>query len=565
MKIIVAFDKDIEVCKFDDNDILLTNKHCYKNSYSNSVLSDYSLCDEHEELSNSINNLFINLPSEYLPFRNTFFMRVFRPLHSIINQLENLIKVHKPSELVLIGGSEYKFITLNGGEGEGEHFLYKSSWLFNSFIYEYFISDLNINWINKKPAILLKLYFILREQCFFLARILSLYTKTFLKKTITIQNTHNGRMKNVFAFVNLPLQLGHLENLFKKNNKFDIKYITSINSLISGKKINEFKVRFKDYILAYKKYKGIKNCLKSEFSTYTLNERTFDIDLHSFTRSVKLNFILYYSKFTSIYKFITSLNYDPKNSLFVTNMTFGEDIILLNNIARALKIPHYNFQAVTMSKMIFPQMKLSDKYFLYAYNTYNLYKRLDPSYFYYFPSNRSPKNNFNKNKDMVLSLFTQPDLYTEQYLEFLIEILPLLETLKGIQLIIKPHYRQNRITEFKKLSKEYSFVKVEQSSLLPEEIIKKSDFILSMTSSVLFEAITLNRPGIIIDFYENNHKLIYENDICFPTINFVIKTKQELMNILDNPVKYQNEFYYRKSDFINRNSSLLLADIFEID
>lgn len=566
MKLFILLDSSNISNILQNEDVVLSSNlksgvNCSKIDFVN-----YDLCDESVDLSNSINLIFSNFSYEFEPFRNTYFMRVFRPINSIIKQISDLISLYKPDELILLGGSNYKFLTLTGGEGEGEHLLYKSSWLFNSFIYDYFKDEINIQWYNKKPAFIFKILHFVREKYLFYGKIILHFFKNTTRKEKIISDEPQPDKIQLFAFVKLPLQHNHFKNLLKDINGVKIRYLTPIISRLYGDDISEYKIRVKEYLQSCKKFKNSKKNFLDGRVLLKLNEKWIELNSAIIVNTIQLNYILYYSNFAALKRFFKEYNTKKNKAYIISNMTFGEELILLNRIGNEFKIPHYNFQAVAMSKMLFPQIHLADKYFLYANKTYNLYKKFDNTYFYYFPVNRAiTELKFKKKNQLVLTLFTQPDRFTDQYIDFLEDILPELNKLSGIDFIIKPHYRQNRIQTFEKLAERYSFVKIKKSTVLPEEIIKVSDFILSISSSVLFEGITLNCPGIIIDFNSLNYKAIYENDICFPEINFVIRKKDDLTHIIKNHQDYKAKFFKRRTEFIQNNSGVDIKDVFYVD
>lgn len=550
MKIIVAFDNDIKSIRCVDSDIYVTDNYSYRER-SNVVLIDHALCDEGPDLAASINDLFNSYPSEFLPFRNTFFMRVFRPIHSLIHQLECLIKQYKPEELILIGGSDCKFVSLIGAEGEGSYALYKPSWLFNPIIHEYFKDRIDIKWIKKKNANLFNLFYRMRESAFFSAKLVKDILRNVFKKNVIISGEEKPEVANVTAVVNLPLQYNHLSNLLQNEDRIDLKFLSPAGSAVRGTNVNKYKIRFKDYWSAINKFRKVRSACNAGRALYNINGKDISFDGMDLIGTVKLNFILFHSNISAMLNVLPMIH--PANNVFLaSNMTFGEDIILVNEVAKRTALKHYNFQAVTMSKMIFPQMRLADKFFLYAQRTYAFYKDMELSFLHYFPNFTSAHCDVGLKEDgkIVLTLFPQPDFYAERYLCFLEKILPMLQKQSAyIKLIIKPHYRQNRLTDFEKLARSHSFVEIENSRVLPEEVIRKSDFILSMTSSVLSEAIWLNCPGIIIDFDGLDRKFISENDGCFPNINFVINSGQDLLKIINDPIRYKSIYSSRRNDW----------------
>lgn len=566
MKLIVDLNNGIQGVNYGENDIVITNQDVMKYK-CRTLRTNFSLCDENQDLSKSINDLFDNyLPMEFGNFRNTYFMRVFRPICSVILQIEELLNSEPITELVLVGGSSEAFITLNGGEGEGEKFLYKSSWLFNDFIYQYFNKTIPIRWGNKNNKLIFSLFHIVRENIFFYIRsIKNLIQSTRLKNTLLKQKKGQP---NIFSFVNLPLQYRHLTNLtidLKKHNKC---FITAFNSKILQNKdegILAYKITLKEVVIAFRKYKKLKTSLTRGDLIFYFNNNRILLPKTMFIRSFKLNFILFESKLSGLKDLFKNYIKTDK-SCFITDMTFGEDIILVNECSKIMNIPHYNFQIVGMSKMLFPQMNLANRYFLFSKKTLQLFQKYNSTYEYYLPNFKNDiVENCGKGEVLTLSIFTQPDTYTEKYLKFLNGILPLIDKIdKKIKVLIKPHYRQNRINEFEELAKMYKNVEIRKNSETAENVIEQSDFVLSMTSAILFETVTLNRPGIIINMDPLDDKIIYENDICCPEINFVIKSTTELMGIINNSDRFSVLYKERRETWLLDNKNINLSELFDV-
>lgn len=567
MKLIVDFDNRVKCVNHNKNDIVIT---CQKiNKYKcKTIRMNFSLCDENEVLSDSINNLFINyLPNDVRYLRNTYFSKVFRPICSLITQIEELLEKESITELILIGGSPLAFITLNGGEGEGEKYLYKSSWLFNDFLFQYFNKTTATVWKNKKNKFIFSLFHIFRENIIFHLRLLKNLMVSFrLTKTPLKPNTI-GDKPNIFAFVNLPLQYKHLKNLTVTLNKHNKYFITPFNSIFSRNQesgIILYKITLKGVIKAFKKYKQVKLYLKRDNLSFSFKNSKITLPKDMFIRSLKHNLIFFESNLLGLIDLFD--NYDiTNNSYFITDMTFGEDIILINEFSKRLNIPHYNFQVVAMSKILYPQMNLASRYFLYSKKTLHLYQEYNFSYEYYLPTFKCDITKNHVNKDvLVVTLFTQPDAFTDKYLFFLKAMIPLLDNIdKRIKFIIKPHYRQNRMTEFVQLAKLHKNVELRESSETADKIIMQSDFILSITSSVLFESVMLNRPGIIINIDPADDKIIYENDICYPEINFVVKSAPELIKILNNSDRYSVLYRQRRDTYLLDNRNINLKQLFD--
>src|SRR5690606_17746863 len=121
------------------------------------------LLDESPQIAESILNFFSQLPSSFSPLQNTTYMRFFRPILSCVFQIQELIDDHNVDQIILNDGSYFPFITLKGGEGEGQKHYYKSSWLYNYFIYSYFNDKINITWNKKKNKYIMIFFHKIRE------------------------------------------------------------------------------------------------------------------------------------------------------------------------------------------------------------------------------------------------------------------------------------------------------------------------------------------------------------------------------------------------------------------
>lgn len=564
MRIIINFEGKSLGNNYNSYDIIISN-HFNDSRFRTILKPDFSLCDEDTNISIGINKFFQNMPKA---FRNTYYYKVFRPVCSVIKQIEGILSDHIIDRLVLVGGSPFAFITLFGGEGEGKKYLYKSSWLFNSFLYQYFRNIIAVDWKFKKSKFLFKRFYFFRERTFFYLRLGKRLMSTLFLKRNNFKSLEYTENINIFAFVNLPLQYEHISDLLSELPKKNLYYFSPFYSILSKKKIRgiySYQLTLGNVCKAFNKFINLKKKIRTNIFFFEYNGKKIEIEGDVLLMSLLANFVFFYSELYSLIDQFNKLKINNK-SFVVTDMTFGEDIILINEFTKSLRIPHYNFQLVAMAKMILPQMDLADKYFLYSRKTLELYQKFNSSYQYYLPIPNN-KVNLKKAKDdqLTLSLFTQPDLYTEKYLTFLNLILPKIQDHGDrIKFIIKPHYRQNKISQFEQIAKSYAFVYLERNDVLAKDVIEKSDFILSMTSSVLFEGIIRECPGVIINFF-NLDKTIYDNDICFPNINFEIKTLEKFMDIIHNSNDYKALYKVRRDNWINSNRGINIKQLFHVD
>jgi hypothetical protein len=272
-------------------------------------------------------------------------------------------------------------------------------------------------------------------------------------------------------------------------------------------------------------------------------------------KALKFPFIEYHMNFNAIDRLLSKVNMES-NPIFISNRTFGEDIILVNNLANRFKGKHFNYQAVAMSIMWYPQIKLADKFYMYTKASCDFYRKLDSSYNYYLPIfNIGEVSKLKNTNFLTVSIFTQPDSLTPRYLNLLYNLDRMIKEngVKNIFFKIKTHYRQNDIKSFKNIVSESNCFELVDVSVSPSELMEQSDFTLSMTSSVLFEAVQLNCPAIVFNLNGINKSFVEIN--CVPEVNFVVENYHSLLNILNKPIQYKELYFIRRNDFIAKNKS----------
>lgn len=553
MKLIIDIDSLIENSSCLEDTIVLTNN---TSLFGNNIYHfNVSYLDEYEYTAQSINSFFEKLPDEFSPLRNVVYMRVFRPVFALIRQTEDLILEYNIDQIILNGGGNFPFITLYGGEGEGDYKFYKPSSLHNYFVYLYFKDSVNVAWINKQNSFYVNIKHRLREN------ILSL--KFIKRATIyTIKgNKNNTENKEIRSYENLTFVFGRVSynnfiglldsSLLEKTlfiKPITLKLVPNLNSI-------SYKVSFLDYVKAYIKYLRLKQMTSCKNIALNLFGKTVEFKSNILLKALRYSYVEYYANYISLNRKLDKTKFSNQ-AKFISNITFGEELTLINSISKNHKLPHYNFQSVAMSKMWYPQVDLADKYFMYTKESYEFYNKLDSSYRFYLPVKNSKNRyiDFNKKNNLIVTLFTQPDRYADYYLDFIQEFKSSLNKINlKIDLIIKPHYRQNKMSEFIKLVGEKKNISLEETSSKPIDFINKSDFIISMTSSVIFEAFQHNCPAIVLDISGNDSKFIQLN--CMPDVNYVVKSIEEVIDILNNPIKYTKKYIDRRDEYIASNKA----------
>jgi CDP-glycerol glycerophosphotransferase (TagB/SpsB family) len=123
-----------------------------------------------------------------------------------------------------------------------------------------------------------------------------------------------------------------------------------------------------------------------------------------------------------------------------------------------------------------------------------------------------------------------------------------------IKVIVKPHYRQDRIDEFEALTDKYDFANLAKPGELCSNILRMSTICMSISSSVIFEAMTNYKPCII---YNPNHKFdydVYESGICYPEINFVTDKVEDTLELVNNMVRLLGDYKTRYDNYIINNN-----------
>ncbi len=563
MRLIIILDEKISSIQITVNDVVLTNNFQY---YANNndvgimtKLVDYSLVDENNEPAEAINKMFTSIGTDYKNYRNTLYMRIFRPMFSIIKQIEKLIKEMNINELTLIGGSEHLFLTINSAEGEGEKWWYKSSWFYNTIINQYFKETIKINWLNKENKRKIALINYIRDRMILFNGILKILYRSIsnIRRSAPIYNFQNKKTPTI-SIINLSLQYEHLNSLLTRIKNIESLFVIPYRMVINNKSniVRNYPIQLK-YLLRFIYSECNLKKLEQKQVNFLLFNKNIPISTSSLRQSLKLLHLQFCIKTKELTILLGQIKL-PNHAYLITDMTFGDDIILCNNVAKKHKIQHYNFQYVAMSKMLFPQIDLADKYYLYSKRTFDLYKIYSNTYKYYLPIKIHPKEHISSSSEnLKIVIFTQPDEYSARYLNFIEKLFNRIqsENLK-IDIIIKPHYRQDRMAEFEYYVSKFNFSKLATKDESCEKLILIADLCLSMTSSVIFEALMLGKMTGIINLDDQDQDFIYNNDTCFPEINFVVKSIEEVLTIIKQYHDYLSSFKLRYNQLLEKHNAI---------
>ncbi len=553
MKLVFDIDGKLREQDISSDRIILTTNYSLVSNSSNVFLINKSLVDDSPCVADAINMLFSDFPEAFSPIRNSFYMRIMRPIFSVIYQIELLIESQKVDHILLKGGAKFPFLTMFGGEGEGKNWMFEPSWLYNYFVYKYFNNTIRISWTNKRLYLSLKFFLFLREE------IINL--KFYKRLFINIGSSNSKYFRDIerfryILFTSMPLQFNHIVRTLGFIN-FEQALFVNPCGYSSNENYNQlyYQYRFSDYVFALKAWNREIKKISGRSFNIMFYKKEISIKKATLLKALKLPFIEYHMNFNSIDRLLSKVNMES-NPIFISNRTFGEDIILVNNLAKRFKGKHFNYQAVAMSIMWYPQIKLADKFYMYTKSSWDFYRKLDSSYNYYLPIfNIEEVSKLKNNNFLTVSIFTQPDSLTPRYLNLLYDLDKIIKEngVKNIFFKIKPHYRQNDIKSFEKIVSESNCFELVDISVKPSELMEECDFALSMTSSVLFEAVQLNCPAIVFDLNGINKSFVEIN--CVPEVNYVVHDYSELLSILRDPIQYKKKYSERRKLFLAKEGA----------
>ncbi|MBO5239344.1 MAG: hypothetical protein J6B50_11320 [Lachnospiraceae bacterium] len=553
MKLWIVLDEKINKLDIKNGDsvFLSSVRKEQINSGIKAYYFDIFFNSEDEKLANSVNDLFTTIPSKWHVMKNTCYNLIFLPVISVIHQLDDIIEKNRICEIVLVGGSMHPFFTMTKGDGEGEKKLYKSNWLFNYFIYLYFSTNnkLKLTWVKKHKKINFIILQYFREIMFFVRGCvaeLSRYLRNVKKDSVETESLNQAAIP-----VKLNLQMRHMNQLLENQNVINPVYLVpaniSIDDDISGDYIKLRPCNVKElYIVIKESISCGKVCKKGAFY---YGDFKFEIPMMALIRAMVPE---YFRESCFTYQ-VEKIIKEQKNIVYLlTDFTYGVALKKLHEFAHEADLKHYNFQYVSMQKVLLPDLKLADRYYLHTKSTYDLYKKYNSSYLFYMPVIRTD-DMVHGDRVNVVTFFLQPDKYAMRYYNILTELLDEIQKRDiSLKVIIKPHYRQNMLEIFEKLAKSYEFCSLAMKDESVAELLDNSDIMLSMTSSVLFESVMRNVPGIIMDIDGQDEELINNNDSFLKEVNYRAKSCEEILEIFADISSFKKTYSMRRNVYLKQ-------------
>ncbi len=475
------------------------------------------------------------------PILNFGYLRIQLPILMLYQQIKLLIQDKGISRIILFGGSEYTFLPSFGGEGEGKRRLYKASWFFNIFIYQLFFSEVEIEWRKKERKI--KFFFLQKvRDSFYQIKAILFQIKT-LSKGYYWASTTNEAIKYLF-YSNLPVQQAHVKHIRDKI----LRSGTELFSLYCPKDTwwtysKKCKYQNKKIISTY--FEAMKLKIPNNKNGFLRYNSSAFLSLY---RTYYLYYLYEYNNIKDILKNISRVNITV-----ISDMTIGFDIFALNQVCCEQGYRHINYQYVSMPLLPLPVYEMADEYYLYSKDIFDLYKQKSNIFKRYIILKKEPNL---PAKIKRITLFLQPDEYTQSYIDFLNELCELYKKRKADFIIyLKPHPRQDRMSEFNFFVEHNSFLEWVSKDLSADEAILSTDIVVSILSTTLYEAFTYGVIGVICN-YKKMYTNIVTTEACCSEVNFIITSASELYDLIDEYEVTCNNYlhrYYKYSERIKED------------
>ena len=562
MKLWILLNEKVDPSLVGKEDILLTNQKSDLPLYSckEKIVLLFNAVDEEEGLAASIRDFFASVKPEYRVLMNNLYADIFRPFAASARRGEELAKKFGVDRIVLVGGSNKPFLSLRHAGGEGNPVWFRLSWLACPLLKDFFEEKgYQVERIKRKNTFFLDLFCRFREMIFS-GKILfnelrrSRRAASWAPPTLSL----DPKKKTAVLLTQKPLQYRHLSNLFDGESSVNLIHLTTASE---AKGENVLCPRARSFGAVWKSYFRPARCVTEEGScAFSWEGIRFSLSRSALRRLFRSDLLAVERTTESAFETLAAVGIEP--DFIVTNMSFGAELLEIQRRLEGKDTLHLNCQYVAMGKMLYPEVKLAHRFYLYTKKVYDFYAARSDLYRYYLPLQRIERRKVSDCPQVVL--FPQPDSYAKRYLSFMEEFCDYVEKNKiSLRLTVKPHYRQNELDAFVALAQRYDFVQMADKMDSVGDLMKKSDFAMSMTSSVLFEAVTFACPAFIIDIDGLDSDFITNSGITFETVNFRCRSVKEIADWILAGEKCAESFRERRERYLRESSALLnMSEIF---
>ncbi len=556
MRLFVILDENdyIKETQFGPNDVLITNttppSKCECRIVKVSTMDLWA--DEQPTLFTK--SLFQLLPKELAPLQNSFYITVSVPLFSVIKVIDYYLSSYSVDELVLSGGGNYAFLTTQRGEGEGIKWRYRTSWMVNPILYNLYHDNCNIIWRKNRGTgikffireVILSLRFIIKSaQC--VAYSLFTSVNTLSKKIVADADC--------IVPITLHLQLLKLSEILSHLDFKRIIYLAPYSTKVSKEECVTCYFPYK--LFGFFKYqffyhKLIANCPK----VFCVETRfgTIQLSKSEIINSIRLQAIDYFSKYDNLSSF---LDHNKKRKI-VSCSTFGSDTILSRELGRRFGNEYLNFQVVSMSKMNYPDVDLADRYYLYSDTALKYYQSKSACYYKYIPPYQEQVRPISEN-NISVGIFFQPDDFADRYIELckcLDQSLP-----DNYRIVIKPHYRQNKMDEICKMVSSSHRMSLLDSFLHISKALSSVDVAISISSSIFFDSLLDGTMAISYLPDRSERDLVMGSNLVISEVNFVCNSYPGLLDSLYSIRELHKDYIQRRKKWLISNSCYTLQHI----
>lgn len=504
---------------------------------------DVNIVNEAPEIGEVIRLQLGEFDAYYMNIANEAYIKFYRPIFMVIANVEKQLGENSIDELVLYEGCETPYFITEGAEGEGVRDHYITNWMVNAFIYSQYKDKLRITWNKKNRAILLRFKNYYRNFLNTAKMIVSQGLRGIFECRKSTDIETSGI--TLVSVITLALQKANLDTTLKGVNKAHHVYYSYNRELVNEDNVNP--VIELSLCGLYKSIRFVRR-LKQPRAI-----KLMDLPVPALERELKYLVQKYAIYEERLRQTIMNVTWSDK-TVMVTNTTVGMDMMVCRNIARQVGWRHINLQYVSMGRVLYPNLDLADEYYLYARRTYDLYKYYSDNFRLYLPLTKGRQKRGNLNKTIVFSIFTQPDSFGKEYVDYLRLVLPeIMKSNKDIKVIVKPHYRQDNVDELREVTEKYDFAKLAEPKDSCSDILSRTTIAMSINSSVIFEAMMAGVPTVVYNPEDKYHSTVYNNDFCYPEVNFVIEDAQQTLPILRKIDNYRELFDSRLTHFIENS------------
>ena len=526
---------------FDKDDIVLLTSVLPQEKYSGNVrYIDRNIILESSSVRNEILDLLDSFDIHYQNIANATYSRFFQQLYTIMANVQKILQETKVDKIILYEGSEKPYFIAKGGEGEGEKKNYISNMMVNAFLFNEYCKVYEIEWKYKKSRLITSLTNYLRNRQEYIQLILARLILG-LKYRESKKKLALGAVTSV-SVISLILQKRHIDTIlpYTKDEGKGHVYFSYNRKIVD----NNIVLPVKEFNMS----NLVKVMLKAIRYKTPRSITVFGVCTSALVREMRF-MMTEYEIFENRLRY-TLEDCKLNSTLMLSDTTVGKVMMAIRNIAREQDMRHVNMQHVTMTRILYPVLDLADEYYMYARKTYELYRQYNENFKYYLPIIKKRKKDITEGGTIVFTIFMQPDSFAQEYVYYLNMVLPeIARSEKDIKVIVKPHYRQPDVEGLKQMVSTYPFVKVADPSESVADILDKTTIAMSINSSVIFEAMMSQVPSIVYNQDDRYHDMVYNNDVCYPEVNFVIEEPLDTMEVLNNVEKYYTIFSERFFNF----------------